>query len=96
LRLLEDEDEVLPGIRCFWAGVHHRSSMCYVVETEKGRIGFSDCVFKFGNIDDGEPLGIQESLEEYYITTERIKRETDFFIPLYEPEAIHRLHRFSA
>jgi glyoxylase-like metal-dependent hydrolase (beta-lactamase superfamily II) len=90
LRLLEDSDEVLPGIRCFWAGVHHRSSMCYVVETARGRVGISDCLFKYGNLEDGEPLGIQESLEEYYMTTRRIKERTDLFIPLYEPDVLMR------
>lgn len=90
LRLLEDEDEVMPGLRCFWAGVHHRSSMCYVVDTAQGKVGLSDCLFKYGNLEDGEPLGIQESLEEYYLTTNRIKRETDIFIPLYEPDVLQR------
>ena len=90
LRLLEDEDEVLPGVRAFWAGVHHRSSMCYVVDTEQGKVGVSDCLFKYGNLEDGEPLGIQESLEEYYVTTNRIKRETDIFVPLYEPDVVKR------
>ena len=90
VRLLEDEDEILPGLRCFWAGVHHRSSMCYVIETEKGRVAVSDCLFKYGNFEDGEPLGIQESLEEYYVTRERIKRESEIFIPLYEPDVLKR------
>lgn len=90
LQLLEDEDEVMPGLRCFWAGVHHRSSMCYVIDTPAGRVGISDCLFKYGNLEDGEPLGIQESLEEYYVTTMRIKRDTDIFIPLYEPDVLKR------
>jgi glyoxylase-like metal-dependent hydrolase (beta-lactamase superfamily II) len=90
LRLLDDEDEVMPGVSCFWAGVHHRSSMCYVVETENGRVGFSDCVFRYGNIEDNEPLGIQESLEEYYATIKRIRRDTDVFVPLYEPDVLKR------
>jgi len=90
LRLLADEDEIMPGLHCFWAGVHHRSSMCYVVQTAQGRVGISDCLFKYGNLEDGEPLGIQESLEEYYLTTKRIKRETDIFIPLYEPDVVKR------
>ena len=64
--------------------------MCYVVDTEKGRVGISDCVFKYGNIEDGEPLGIQESLEEYYITTARIKRETEYLFRLYEPDVLKR------
>jgi glyoxylase-like metal-dependent hydrolase (beta-lactamase superfamily II) len=90
LRLLEDEDEIEPGLRCFWAGVHHRSSMCYLIETAKGRVAVSDCVFKYGNIEEMEPLGIQESLEEFYVTCGRIKREADIFIPLYEPDVLAR------
>ena len=90
LRLLEDEDEIAPGLRCFWAGVHHRSSMCYLIETNKGRVAISDCLFKYQNLEDGEPLGIQESLEEYYVTSARLKREADIFIPLYEPEVLKR------
>jgi glyoxylase-like metal-dependent hydrolase (beta-lactamase superfamily II) len=90
LRLLADEDEIVPGIRSFWAGVHHRSSTCYVIETAKGRVAVSDCVFKYKNIEENEPLGIQESLEEFYLTTSRIKREADLFIPLYEPEVLTR------
>lgn len=90
LRLLEDTDEVIEGLRCFWAGVHHRSSMCYLVETRKGIVGISDCLFKYGNLENDEPLGIQESLEEYYLTARRIKAETEIFIPLYEPDVLKR------
>jgi glyoxylase-like metal-dependent hydrolase (beta-lactamase superfamily II) len=90
VRLLEDEDTIMPGLSCFWTGVHHRSSMCYVVETAKGRVGISDCLFKFGNLEDGEPLGIQESLAEYHTACKRIRRGTEIFIPLYEPEVLER------
>ena len=90
LRLLNDSDEIIPGLRCFWTGVHHRSSMCYVINTEKGRVGISDCLFKYGNLEDGHPLGIQESLEEYYWAVKRIKNETDVFVPLYEPDVLKR------
>jgi glyoxylase-like metal-dependent hydrolase (beta-lactamase superfamily II) len=86
LRLLEDEDEIIPGLRCFWAGVHHRSSMCYLIETAAGRVAVSDCVFKYENIEAMEPLGIQESLEEFHVACNRIKRESEIFIPLYEPD----------
>lgn len=90
LRLLEDEDEILPGLRCFWAGVHHRSSMVYMIQTAKGKVAVSDCVFKFKNIEQMEPLGIQESLEEFHLTCSRIKREADIFLPLYEPDILKR------
>lgn len=90
VRLLNDEDEIMPGLRCFWTGVHHRSSMCYVVETEKGRVAVSDCLFKYKNFEEGEPLGIQESLEEYYLACNRIRHEAEIFIPLYEPDVLKR------
>lgn len=90
VRLLEDEDEILPGLRCFWAGVHHRSSMVYLIETAKGRVAVSDCVFKYQNIEEMIPLGIQESLAEFYHACQRIKREADLFIPLYEPDILKR------
>ena len=64
--------------------------MCFVVDTAAGRVGISDCVFKYGNIEEGEPLGIQESMEEYYVTTQRIAKETDIFVPLYEPDVLKR------
>ncbi|MGH9901676.1 MAG: hypothetical protein ACRD68_07670 [Pyrinomonadaceae bacterium] len=90
LQLLEDEDEVLPGLRCFWAGVHHRSSMVYVVKTARGRVAVSDCVFKYRNIEAMVPLGIHESLEEFHVTCNRIRRESDLFVPLYEPDVLER------
>lgn len=92
LRLLEDEDEILPGLRCFWAGVHHRSSMAYAIDTRQGKVIVSDCFFKYGNIEPEHfaPLGIQESMEECYRTYARVKREADIIIPLYEPEVLNR------
>lgn len=90
VRLLEDEDEILPGLRCFWAGVHHRSSVVYVIDTAKGAVAVSDCVFKYKNIEEMEPLGIQESLEEFHRASDRIKREAAIFIPLYEPDVLKR------
>ncbi len=91
LRLLEDEEEVLPGIRTFWTGVHHRSSMAYVIETAKGRILVSDCFFKYRNVEGMVPLGIMESLEECMRAYERIRKEADILLPLYDPLVPDRL-----
>ena len=85
LRLLEDEEEILPGIRAFWTGVHHRSSMAYVIESSKGKVIASDCFFKYGNVDKMIPLGIMESLEECMRAYERIRKENATLLPLYDP-----------
>jgi hypothetical protein len=86
LRLLEDEDTIAPGIRVFWTGVHHRSTIAVCVETKKGTVIFSDCFFKYDNIEKNRPLGIQESMLAY----ERIGREGKILIPPYDPEVLKR------
>lgn len=91
MRLLDDEDEILPGIRAFWTGVHHRSSMAYLIETEAGTIAVSDCFFKYRNLDEMIPLGIMESMEECIKAYTRIKRESHLWLPLYDPLVPDRL-----
>jgi glyoxylase-like metal-dependent hydrolase (beta-lactamase superfamily II) len=91
LRLLEDEDEILPGLHCFWTGVHHRSSIAYIIETVHGKVIASDCFFKYQNVENMIPLGIMESLEECMRAYHRIKRDADLLLPLYDPKALERL-----
>jgi glyoxylase-like metal-dependent hydrolase (beta-lactamase superfamily II) len=91
LHLLEDEEEVLPGIRAFWTGVHHRSSMAYVIDTAKGPVVVSDCFFKYRNVESMIPLGIMESLEECMRAYERIRKEAGILLPLYDPLVPERL-----
>jgi glyoxylase-like metal-dependent hydrolase (beta-lactamase superfamily II) len=90
LRLLADEDEVLPGIRVFWAGVHHRSSMAVCIDTERGTVIVTDSFFKYGNIEAGRYLGVMESMMEADATWARIRREADIFASIYDPEVFRR------
>lgn len=89
LRLIEDEEEICPGIRAWWAGGHHRSSMVYSVDTDAGVVMISDCAMKYENLA-GTPLGIAESLLEGATAYKRIKREATIFLPLYDPEVLVR------
>jgi glyoxylase-like metal-dependent hydrolase (beta-lactamase superfamily II) len=91
LRLLEDEDEILPGLKALWTGAHHRSSMAYTVGTSAGQLVASDCFFKYRNVEEMQPLGIMESLEECMQAYKRIKAEADILLPLYDPLAADRL-----
>ncbi|MCI0628805.1 MAG: hypothetical protein L0387_45370 [Acidobacteria bacterium] len=90
VRLLEDEDEVLAGIRTFFAGVHHRSSMAVSIETAKGTVIFSDSFFKFRNVEENIPVGYVENLEEAYLTYARIRKEAKLLIPAFDPELFER------
>ena len=90
LRLLRDEEEVLPGVRASWVGVHHRSSMVYWIDTSRGWVAVTDCCFKYGNIEKMHPLGIMESLPECMAAYQRLRRMADIVIPLYDPEVLTR------
>lgn len=90
VRLLEDEDEIAPGLRVFWTGSHHRSSMAVAVDTDEGNVVASDCFFRYENVEENRPLGINESLEETLSAYERIRNEADVLIPLYDPRVFER------
>jgi hypothetical protein len=89
LRLVDYEEEIAPGIRAWWAGTHHRSSMVYSVETDMGTVSVGDCAFKYENLE-GHPLGIAESLLEGEAAYGRIRDEGGVFIPLYDPAVLDR------
>jgi glyoxylase-like metal-dependent hydrolase (beta-lactamase superfamily II) len=91
LRLLPDEEsEVVPGIRTFWTGVHHRSSMAVSIDTLKGRVVASDAFFKYENLEQNIPLGIAESLAECETSYARIRKSADILLPLYDPDVLKR------
>jgi glyoxylase-like metal-dependent hydrolase (beta-lactamase superfamily II) len=72
VKLIEDEHgEVFPGIRAWFAGGHHRSSMAYLVNTRKGVVGLTDGVFKYPNFEKNIPLGIAENIKENLTTFRR-------------------------
>jgi hypothetical protein len=90
LCLLGDDEEVIDGIRARWMGTHHRSSMAYVINTSRGRVALTDCVFKYPNLEEGRPLGIQESMAECLRAYDWLRKEADVVIPLYDPEVFLR------
>ena len=90
LRLLADEQEIMPGIRTFWAGVHHRSSLAVCIETQKGTALISDSFFKYGNVEQGRYLGVMESMMEADSTWARIRKEAQLLASIYDPEVFRR------
>lgn len=90
LQLLRDEDEILPGIRAFRVGVRDRSSMAYVVNTSSGAVILSDCCFKYENVEDLQPTGIADSLEDCLNAYTRMRSESSTVVPLYDPAVLER------
>ncbi len=90
VQLLADEEEILPGIRAFWAGVHHRSSLAVCIDTEPGTVILTDSFFKYGNIENNRYLGVMESMMEADATWNRIRREGKIVASIYDPEVFRR------
>jgi len=90
LRLIDDSEEITPGISAKWVGTHHRSSMAYCIDTAKGMVVVSDCFFKYGNLEQLQPLGIHESMQECFDAYQWINDNADIAIPLYDPEVLQR------
>ena len=64
--------------------------MAYFIETARGRVAVTDCCFKYGNIEKMHPIGIMESLPECLEAYERLRKEAETVIPLYDPEVLKR------
>ena len=90
LHLLADDEEIFEGLRTFWAGVHHRSSLAVCIETSKGTVILTDSFFKYGNLEEGHYLGVMESMMEADSTWARIRREAKIYASIYDPEFFKR------
>ena len=90
--LLEDEDELAPGLRIWFCGVHHRSTLVVEVDTPDGVVAMSDAFFVYGNIegDAWHPLGLNESFDETFRTNKRVLATADHIVPLYDPTVFER------
>ena len=90
ITILDDEGDLFPGIRYFWTGGHHRSSVAYVVATAKGKIALADCCFTYENIENNIPIGLAESIHENLSAYRRLRNEADIVIPLYDHCVLER------
>jgi glyoxylase-like metal-dependent hydrolase (beta-lactamase superfamily II) len=89
VRLLNDEDQIAPGLRTWWCGGHHRASLAVEVETPEGVVIASDAFFYYENVEKDRPLGINESLQEIQSAYARA-RQADHLLPLYDPKVYER------
>lgn len=90
VRLLADEDIVVPGIRTFYAGIHHPSTMAILIDTPVGVACYSDAFFKFGNVEENIPVGIGRDVDQAYRVYARVRREAQILIPAYDPAVFDR------
>lgn len=90
VQLIDGEQEILPGLRAWESGVHHRSSLVIEITTASGVVAVTDSAFAYGNVESNINLGIGESYAEAMATYARIRDTSDALIPLYDPEVASR------
>jgi hypothetical protein len=90
VRLLDDEDQILPGLRTWWAGNHHRASVAVEIDSNAGVVVASDAFFYYENVEEGRPLGISENMYEGLAAYERTRAVADHIVPLYDPSVFDR------
>jgi hypothetical protein len=90
VRLLDDEDEIVPGVRTWWAGAHHRASLAIEIDSAAGVVIASDAFFHYENVEDDRLLGINENMYEALACYERTRRVADHIVPLYDPKVFDR------
>jgi hypothetical protein len=86
--LLEDEHEIAPGFRTWWAGGHHRATIAIEVDTGNPHVGtvvISDAFFYSENVERDHPIGISENIYES-LAAYRRARDTGVVVPLYDPK----------
>ena len=90
VRLLDDEDEIEPGIRTWWSGAHHREYIVVEIDTQAGVVAVSDSFFYYENIEGNRLLGLNESMDEALSANARVLASADHIVPIHEPKVFER------
>ena len=90
VRLLADEDTIVPGLRTWWSGGHHRASLVVEADTAVGVVAISDTYFCLDNVLSDHPIGIAENIYEVLACHERVRRDADVIVSLYDPSTFVR------
>jgi len=84
LLLLDNHEEMAPGLTVRFTGAHHRASMGISFQTKHGEVVVSDSAFVRENLVPGRLLGIIENMYEALEANEWF-RSVPYFVPLYDP-----------
>jgi glyoxylase-like metal-dependent hydrolase (beta-lactamase superfamily II) len=85
VRLLEDEDEIAPGITATRTGVHDRGSLAVSIATSRGTVVYSDSAYLNANIEQRHPIGLAYDLDQAHAAYDRIATSADILLAGFDP-----------
>ncbi len=83
--LLEDEDEIAPGIATTRTGVHDRGSLAVAIATRRGTVVYSDSAYHNANIEQRHPIGLAYDLDQARAAYDRIADSADILLAGFDP-----------
>lgn len=91
---VENELEVMEGIKAFWVGGHTPCCMAVEVESKKGKVVFtSDVAFLIDNIERNHPIGCYYNLWECYEGYKKINERADIILTSHDPIILDSLFK---
>jgi glyoxylase-like metal-dependent hydrolase (beta-lactamase superfamily II) len=89
---IEDELEVLPGLKAFQVGGHTPCCMALRVNTAAGRVVFtSDVAFFKKNVEENHPIGLFYNLWECFEAYKKIRENADIIITSHDPAVLDEM-----
>jgi glyoxylase-like metal-dependent hydrolase (beta-lactamase superfamily II) len=90
VRLLEDEDDVAPGIHTTRTGVHDRGSLAVSIATARGTVVYSDSAYHNENIEQRHPIGLAYDLDQARAAYDVIADRADILLAGFDPIHLER------
>jgi glyoxylase-like metal-dependent hydrolase (beta-lactamase superfamily II) len=90
-RLVDDNEEVLPGLKLFWVGGHSPCSQAILVATKLGNVVLTgDAVYLYKNFEENIPIGWTDPAESL-AAFERIRKAgAQIILPGHDPQVLER------
>jgi glyoxylase-like metal-dependent hydrolase (beta-lactamase superfamily II) len=89
--LMDEQQEILPGIASFWVGGHSACSHAVTIQTQKGLVILTgDITFYYANLEENIPVAYNVNLAECYEGMDRIRSLGGIAVPTHDPEVLKR------
>lgn len=82
---VEGDADLMDGLSVLSLPGHTPGSQGVLVRTREGLLGLpGDLVMVRENFDDEIPVGLHTSIDDWYLSLERLKRRTDWVVPFHD------------
>ncbi len=91
INIIDNCQEIMPGIEVFWTGGHTPGHQSVQVETKAGRaVLCGDVVFTYRNIEEDIPCGFNSNLLECFEAMKEIRHRAEIILPGHEGQVFER------